>query len=100
MKRVHRYNIMTARKPTVLLTNDDGIRAPGLKHLWNSLKDHCDIYIFAPATEQSGVGAAVSLRALCMSQNFPGKIKLLPGKLQEHLQIASVWAQALFYKNL
>ncbi|MBX9924710.1 MAG: 5'/3'-nucleotidase SurE [Rhabdochlamydiaceae bacterium] len=63
--------MMTARKPTVLLTNDDGIRAPGLKHLWNSLKDHCDIYIFAPATEQSGVGAAVSLRAPLHVTEFP-----------------------------
>ena len=50
------------KKPTVLLTNDDGIHAPGLKHLWNALKDHCDLYIFAPASEKSGVGAAVTLR--------------------------------------
>ena len=50
------------QKPTVLLTNDDGIRAPGLKHLWNALKEHCNIYIFAPATEKSGVGASVTLR--------------------------------------
>ena len=50
------------RKPTVLLTNDDGIHAPGLKHLWNSLKDHCDLYICAPATEKSGVGLSVTLR--------------------------------------
>jgi 5'-nucleotidase len=53
---------MTSQRPTILLTNDDGIRAPGLKHLWKSLKDHCNLYIFAPATEQSGVGASVSLR--------------------------------------
>ena len=49
------------KRPTVLLTNDDGIHAPGLKHLWNSLKKHCDLYICAPATEKSGVGPAVTL---------------------------------------
>lgn len=53
---------MTTAKPTILLTNDDGIHAPGLKHLWSSLKDHFDLYIFAPATEKSGVGASVTLR--------------------------------------
>lgn len=51
-----------AQRPTVLLTNDDGIRAPGIKHLWNALKDHCNLYIFAPASEKSGVGLAVTLR--------------------------------------
>jgi 5'-nucleotidase len=51
-----------SRRPTVLLTNDDGIHAPGLKHVWNALKDHCDLFILAPAFEQSGVGACVSLR--------------------------------------
>lgn len=49
-------------KPKVLLTNDDGIHALGLKHLWNSLKGSCDLYIAAPASEQSGVGLAVTLR--------------------------------------
>jgi 5'-nucleotidase len=50
------------QKPTILITNDDGIRAIGLKHLWKALKDLCDLYIVAPATEQSGVGLGVTLR--------------------------------------
>jgi 5'-nucleotidase len=42
----------------ILITNDDGIRAPGIKHLWNSLKPlNSNTYIVAPAIEQSGVGA-------------------------------------------
>jgi len=49
------------KKPTVLLTNDDGIWAPGLRHLWNALKDTCDIYIAAPSIEKSGMGTAVTL---------------------------------------
>lgn len=48
-------------RPTVLITNDDGIEAPGLRSLWLSLKEHCDVYIVAPRKEQSGVGASVTL---------------------------------------
>lgn len=50
------------KKPTILLTNDDGIHAPGLKHLWNALKDHCDLIIFAPSSEKSASGVSVTLR--------------------------------------
>lgn len=50
------------KRPTILLTNDDGIYAPGIKHLWNGLKDRCDLYIVAPASEKSGVGLSVTLR--------------------------------------
>lgn len=50
------------QKPTVLITNDDGIHAPGLKHLWEGLKDFCNVIIVAPSLEQSGVGLCVTLR--------------------------------------
>ncbi|MEM6667319.1 MAG: 5'/3'-nucleotidase SurE [Pseudomonadota bacterium] len=46
----------------ILLTNDDGIHAPGLKTLEaiaRTLSD--DIYIVAPETDQSGVAHALSL---------------------------------------
>ena len=38
----------------ILLTNDDGIRAKGLKHLWKSLIHHTEITIVAPSWEKSG----------------------------------------------
>jgi len=42
----------------ILITNDDGIQAPGIKHLWSSLRPlNSKTYIVAPAIEQSGVGA-------------------------------------------
>jgi 5'-nucleotidase len=49
------------KKPKILITNDDSIHSPGIKHLWNALKEHCDITIVAPATEKSGVGLCVTL---------------------------------------
>ncbi len=49
-------------KPKILITNDDGITAPGLKYLWEALADIADLYIVAPAAEQSGVGLAITIR--------------------------------------
>lgn len=48
--------------PRILLTNDDGIRAPGLKSLRKiaaELSD--DVWIAAPAEEQSGAGRSLTL---------------------------------------
>lgn len=46
----------------ILLSNDDGIHAPGLKALWQALQaaDFADLFIIAPAAEKSGSGAAIS----------------------------------------
>lgn len=52
---------MTSR-PKILITNDDGIYAPGIKHLWKALKDFADVTIVAPVQEQSAVGLSITLR--------------------------------------
>ena len=49
------------RKPKILLINDDGIHAPGLKHLWKGLAEVGDLLIVAPNTERSGVGQGISM---------------------------------------
>ncbi|MBW1710769.1 MAG: 5'/3'-nucleotidase SurE [Deltaproteobacteria bacterium] len=45
----------------ILLTNDDGIHAPGLKALYKSLSTENRVFIVAPETEQSAVGHAITL---------------------------------------
>jgi 5'-nucleotidase len=45
----------------ILLTNDDGIHAPGLLALALALKDSHQVQIVAPENEQSAVGHAISL---------------------------------------
>jgi 5'-nucleotidase len=53
---------MAKKKLTILLSNDDGIHAPGLKALEkiaHALSD--DIWIVAPATEQSGTAHSLTL---------------------------------------
>ncbi|MCX6988153.1 MAG: 5'/3'-nucleotidase SurE [Chlamydiae bacterium] len=49
------------QKPNILITNDDSIHAPGIKHLWQALQDTCDLKIVAPASEKSGVGMCLTL---------------------------------------
>lgn len=45
----------------VLITNDDGVRAPGLAALVRALRGRCLITIVAPERELSGIGHAISL---------------------------------------
>ncbi len=44
----------------ILLTNDDGIYAPGLAALERELRRLGDVCVVAPATEQSGVGHSIT----------------------------------------
>ncbi|WP_254272456.1 5'/3'-nucleotidase SurE [Haloarcula marina] len=49
-------------EPRVLLTNDDGIDAPGLASLYEELTAVADVTVVAPAENQSGVGRTRSHR--------------------------------------
>jgi 5'-nucleotidase len=46
---------------TILLTNDDGIYAPGLAALYRELKRLGEVTVVAPESEQSAVGHSISL---------------------------------------
>src|SRR5947209_1676454 len=45
----------------ILLTNDDGIRAPGLVAMYHQLTSLGDVRVVAPATVQSAAGHGVTL---------------------------------------
>src|SRR3954447_21704580 len=45
----------------ILLTNDDGVFAPGLRALRKELLRLGDVTVIAPAVEQSGVGHSITL---------------------------------------
>ena len=49
-------------RPFILVTNDDGVYAPGIKHLWKALQDFADLIVVAPATEQSAVSLSITIR--------------------------------------
>lgn len=44
----------------ILLTNDDGVFAPGLQALEQQLRHLGEVHVIAPATEQSGVGHSIT----------------------------------------
>ncbi|MDA0816050.1 MAG: 5'/3'-nucleotidase SurE, partial [Planctomycetota bacterium] len=57
----------------VLLTNDDGIHAPGLAAMEKRLRGLGDLTVAAPSTEQSGVGHAITfLTPLTAKEVFDG----------------------------
>jgi 5'-nucleotidase len=50
---------MSAR-PKILLTNDDGIHAPGLRAMYEVLRDWGEVHVVAPLVEQSGVSHRIT----------------------------------------
>jgi len=55
----------------ILLSNDDGIEAPGLRILAEALKEHADLLLVAPDREQSAIGHAITIHdPLKVSERF------------------------------
>jgi 5'-nucleotidase len=56
-----------AKKPTpkkdftILITNDDGVMAPGIRHLIDAVKDLGRVVVVAPDKPQSGMGHAITI---------------------------------------
>jgi 5'-nucleotidase len=48
-------------KPVILITNDDGITAPGIRNLVEAVKDLGKIVVVAPDKPQSGMGHAITI---------------------------------------
>ena len=48
-------------KPLILITNDDGITAPGIRTLVSIMKTLGDVVVVAPDSPQSGMGHAITL---------------------------------------
>ena len=49
------------KKPLILITNDDGISAKGIKSLIEVALDFGDVLIVAPDKPQSGMGHAITV---------------------------------------
>lgn len=49
-------------RPHIILSNDDGIAAVGLAHLWGALSKFADVLVVAPELDRSSVGHAFTLR--------------------------------------
>jgi 5'-nucleotidase len=49
------------KKPVILITNDDGVTAPGIMNLVEAVKDLGKIVVVAPDKPQSGMGHAITI---------------------------------------
>jgi len=52
---------MSDKSPKILLSNDDGINAPGLAALYKEMKKLGDVTVVAPDSERSAVGHAITI---------------------------------------
>ncbi len=52
---------MIDKKPYILVTNDDGIHAPGINSLVLAMREIGEVVVVAPDTEKSAVGHAITL---------------------------------------
>lgn len=49
------------RPPRILVTNDDGVHSPGLKLLYDAVKEFGRVYVVAPETPKSASGLGITL---------------------------------------
>ncbi|HNF71992.1 MAG TPA: 5'/3'-nucleotidase SurE, partial [Chitinophagaceae bacterium] len=52
---------MISEKPTILITNDDGVTAPGIAALVEVAKQFGRVVVVAPDAPQSGMGHAITI---------------------------------------
>ncbi|UTW61453.1 5'/3'-nucleotidase SurE [bacterium SCSIO 12741] len=55
-------------KPLILVCNDDGVTAPGIQSLIESIRDLGDLIVVAPDKPQSGTGHGITLNATLRTQ--------------------------------
>ncbi len=53
---------MSSDKPTIVLTNDDGYLAPGIRACYRILRDFGTVHVIAPKTEQSACSHKIAHR--------------------------------------
>lgn len=69
-----------SKRPLILVTNDDGITAPGLRTLIEVMKTIGDVVVVAPDSPQSAMGHAITVN----STLFVEKVKVDEGNQMEY----------------
>ncbi len=54
---------MVQKRPLILVTNDDGITAPGIRALISVMNEIGDVFVVAPDSPQSGMGHAITVNS-------------------------------------
>lgn len=74
-KKTAAKNKAIKKKPVILVTNDDGITAPGIRNLVESMKAFGEVIVVAPDSPQSAMGHAITISKplrLDRVEVFPG----------------------------
>ena len=58
-----------SKKPLILVTNDDGITAPGIRALIDVMKTIGEVVVVAPDSPQSGMGHAITINSTLHIEN-------------------------------
>ena len=58
------------RKPLILVTNDDGITAPGIRKLVEFMNEIGEVVVVAPDSPQSGKGHAITINSTLMVEEI------------------------------
>lgn len=70
-------------KPLILVTNDDGITAPGIRALIKMMNEIGEVYVVAPDSPQSGMGHAITINSTLFCEQV---------KIDDELQSDREWA--------
>ena len=71
---------MKTNKPLILIINDDGITAPGIRNLISLMNELGEVVVVAPDGPQSGMGHAITLNSTLRADN----VKIGEGPQQEY----------------
>lgn len=84
-----------AKRPLILVTNDDGITAPGIRFLIAVMNKIGDVVVVAPDSPQSGMGHAITINDTL----FCDPIKIDPEGPQEEYQCSGTPADCVKLAN-
>lgn len=74
--------------PRILVTNDDGVHAPGIKALADAMRPLGDVIVVAPHQESSAIGHALTLRRPLRLETFGPDIYAVDGTPTDCVNIA------------
>ena len=74
--------------PLILVTNDDGVHAPGIRALADALQPLGDVMVVAPIQEASAIGHALTLRRPLRIEAIDPKVFAIDGTPTDCVNIA------------
>jgi len=63
-------------RKSILLVNDDGVGAPGIKHLYDAFSSRHNVVVVAPRREQSGVSHSFTFRGYLRYEPIPDHYRM------------------------